>query len=613
MAIQRIKPLEVKKMRRWVVLTLLTLVLTLSSVSGAWGQLSLPTLNETPPVSNQLPPGVKRVGNLETAPVQFEGKDLFWIASAVIPDRKNQQQQVGVEQRARQIQQNLNSIVAIDNTRDFATETGQNYITLYDPKSLKLDISTLNGQTVILARDARRTQPIDLLTVTDADARFYGISIPELALRWKAKIEQALQVSLADRIPETLVERFLDALKIALIILLASFGLWLLRTAIERQGKRLKFLILQDENIEIPCPGVLSQSRAKLRLFLQKHISLDELYQVRGAILWLLFWGQFVLWFSCLTLIFGLFPQTYGWSIRLSQTPVKLLVIWCLTSLLNRLGDLIINRFIKLWEENKFFNIDDPHRRSLRLATQGRAFKGLKTFFVVSLGLVLALGSIGVAVYSLLAGGALLALVISFAAQSLIKDLLNGCLILWEDQFAIGDWVSVGNVSGLVENMNLRITQLRDAEGRLITIPNNLITQVVNFTRSWSQVNFKMRVPYHTDVERVLQIIARIAAQLYADPEWHSLILEPPQVLGIEHISYLGLTLRALIKTQPNQQWQVAREFRLRLRLALEQQGITVASAPLESWENKLPVDLSPPDFSPPSSAAKSPDQEKGG
>lgn len=604
-------PVEVRRSFRWVEIALLSFLLTISAIPGAWGQFSLPKLSETAAPTNQLPPRVKRVGNLEITPIQFEGKDLFWIASAAVADRQNPQQQVPVEKRARQIEQNLNSIITIDSTRDFATEERQGYITLFDPKSLQVGIATLNGQTVLYAKDTKRSLPTGILTVTDTDASFHGVTVQELAQRWQETLQQKLQQALEERSPATMVENFLKAVKIGLITIAASLGLWLIKKAVDRQSNVLKTLLIQAESIDIPINKRRNLPWHQLQNYLQKHISLEELHQWKGAILWLLLWGQCILWLSGLIWVLGLFPHTYRWSILLTQTPVKLLALWWLTSLLNRLGDIAISRFVKLWESNKLFLIDDPHRHTLRLATQVRVFKGLKTSLIVGLGLLIALSTLGVAVYSLLAGGALVALVISFAAQNLVKDLLNGCLILWEDQFAIGDWVAVGNVSGLVENMNLRITQLRDSEGRLITIPNNLITQVTNFTRSWSQVNFKMRVPYNTDVEKALQILTEIGEQLYADPTWRPLILEPPQVLGIEHISYLGLTLRALIKTQPNQQWQVARQFRLRLRLAFEQQGIKIEPPQVGAWEGKRSAESSAPD-APQQYSALPPDQHEG-
>ena len=104
------------------------------------------------------------------------------------------------------------------------------------------------------------------------------------------------------------------------------------------------------------------------------------------------------------------------------------------------------------------------------------------------------LSVLGVPTSSVLTFGAVAALALSLAAQGLIKDLVNGFLILCEDQYAIGDWIAVGDADGLVENMNLRITQIRTTEGRLITIPNSLISQVENLTRSWSRVDFRVSV-----------------------------------------------------------------------------------------------------------------------
>jgi small conductance mechanosensitive channel len=155
--------------------------------------------------------------------------------------------------------------------------------------------------------------------------------------------------------------------------------------------------------------------------------------------------------------------------------------------------------------------------------------------------------------------------------------LVNGCLILIEDQFAIGDVIDVGLFSGVVEHLNLRVTQLRDGEGRLIIIPNSTIMQVQNLTRLWSQVDFSIEVAYENDPVQVLAVMHEIAQTLYDDPQWHDLLPSLPQVLGLEDLSPTGMEVRVLLKTLPGKQWLVGREFRLRVRQGLEREGIELS------------------------------------
>jgi small conductance mechanosensitive channel len=146
---------------------------------------------------------------------------------------------------------------------------------------------------------------------------------------------------------------------------------------------------------------------------------------------------------------------------------------------------------------------------------------------------------------------------------------------LLEDQYAVGDVIAVGSVAGLVEHMNLRITQLRNGEGRLITIPNGTISTVENLSKNWSRVDFAIKVAYSNHPDYALAVIREVAQRLYA--EWVDKIIDPPEVLGIDEMDHAGILIRIWIKTKPLQQWSVGREFRRRLKLALDEHGVAIA------------------------------------
>ncbi|MBD0270016.1 MAG: mechanosensitive ion channel family protein, partial [Cyanobacteria bacterium Co-bin8] len=236
------------------------------------------------------------------------------------------------------------------------------------------------------------------------------------------------------------------------------------------------------------------------------------------------------------------------------------------------------------------FLLEDDQRRSLRIPTIVRSLKGCKTTAVYLLGLGWALNVLGVSLSSVLTLSAILALAISFASQSLVKDLVNGFLILLEDQYAIGDYVTLCQVSGLVENLNLRITQLRDVEGRLITVPNSQITLVENWTRIWSRVDFSVAVAYDTDLKKALSLIETVAQALFTDPVWGSKLLEPPQVLGIDQASHEGLVIRVWLITKPMKQFDVRREMTRRVWLALEEAQIEVGKPQQVMWHHTADV-----------------------
>jgi moderate conductance mechanosensitive channel len=212
----------------------------------------------------------------------------------------------------------------------------------------------------------------------------------------------------------------------------------------------------------------------------------------------------------------------------------------------------------------------------MRISTITSALKGLKTAIIYAAATLLVLQILQLAPASLLAFGAVAALAISFAAQSLVKDLVNGFLILLENQYAIGDLVTTGTTTGIVENLNLRITQIRGEDGRLVTLPNSLIAQVDNLSRSWSRANLKIDVAYGTNVDEALWVVHATAHAMASDPEWRYAILNPVEMLGVEAMTHAGLTILVWIRTRPLKQFLVAREFRRRLRIAFDQAGIAI-------------------------------------
>ncbi|MGV0028883.1 mechanosensitive ion channel family protein [Phormidesmis priestleyi] len=149
-------------------------------------------------------------------------------------------------------------------------------------------------------------------------------------------------------------------------------------------------------------------------------------------------------------------------------------------------------------------------------------------------------------------------------------------LILLEDQFRIGDNVRIGSVAGMVENLNLRVTQIRNDEGSLITLPNSLIAEVENRSRTWARADFRVEVAYNTDVDRALAVVRETVDQMAEDPEWQPVILDTHELFGIDQITHTGIVIRILIKTAPLKQWAIARELRRRLKIALDRNHIQI-------------------------------------
>ena len=198
------------------------------------------------------------------------------------------------------------------------------------------------------------------------------------------------------------------------------------------------------------------------------------------------------MWYIGIVVIMSRVPYLMRWSKETLAGSLVLLVLWFFISLAIRIAKSLVDGLTNAWITHPSHTFSESQRIALRAATVSGALKGLVTFVLIALGILWSLDLFDVPTGSILAGGAVIGLAISFGSQSLIKDLVNGCLILMEDQFAVGDVIQIGDKSGLVENLNLRVTQLRNGEGQLITIPNSNISDVCNLTRLWSRIDFSI-------------------------------------------------------------------------------------------------------------------------
>jgi hypothetical protein len=186
------------------------------------------------------------------------------------------------------------------------------------------------------------------------------------------------------------------------------------------------------------------------------------------------------------------------------------------------------------------------------------------------------LSNLGLNVTALLAGAGVAGLALSFALQNLLRDFINGFFILLEDQYGVGDIVQIGNVGGKVERFSLRLTVLRDLEGRVHFLPNSEVRQVTVLTQEWSRALVDVSVAYRADLDRALEVFRDEVARFYQDPEWRERFADPPEVLGVQSLADSGVVIRVLFNTKPAEQWAVAREFRRRIKNRLDREGIEI-------------------------------------
>jgi small conductance mechanosensitive channel len=195
----------------------------------------------------------------------------------------------------------------------------------------------------------------------------------------------------------------------------------------------------------------------------------------------------------------------------------------------------------------------------------------------ITIALLSVLPSFGINVQALIAGAGIAGIAIGFGTQSLVRDIVGGVFILVENQYGQGDVVHLAGVEGVVEDVNLRRTVLRDQDGTVHNIPHGAIAVASNKTRLISRVNLVVTVQHGADLNAVFDAVDRTGQQLAQDPEWEAAVTSPPKALGVEDLRPAGIDVRILGETLPNRQWEVMREMRLRLTKTFDAAGIKLA------------------------------------
>ncbi len=258
-----------------------------------------------------------------------------------------------------------------------------------------------------------------------------------------------------------------------------------------------------------------------------------------------------------------------GWESKVWKPLIIFLLCWGLFIAL----DFGLKRFEKFLSRKETLREDDV---ILRLKTFSHVLKWIGSLLIVAIGLYMLLENFGIDVAPLLAGAGIVGLALGFGGQYLIRDLINGIFILFEGQFRVNDVVQIGELGGLVEAMNLRVTQLRDLEGRVIYIPNGEIKTVINFTKGYSQALLEIRIAYKEKVDDVMGVMKDIAKEMQQDAYFGKLILADMEMLGVDAFSDSAVIIKCRMKTLPIKQWEVAREYRRRLKNRFDALGIEI-------------------------------------
>lgn len=266
------------------------------------------------------------------------------------------------------------------------------------------------------------------------------------------------------------------------------------------------------------------------------------------------------------------------------QTVIDSIVTWLLDRGV-RIALIVIGAFVLRWVlVNLVMRItkgivaseEADQGRKKRLETLSRIFVVATTLVVWILAGLLVLDQLGIAIGPFLAAAGIAGVAVGFGGQYIIRDLITGVFIIMENQYRIGDVITIDTITGTVEDITLRTTMVRDLDGVAHHIPHGTIQRVSNHSKQFARVNLDIGVAYSSNLDKVIEVINRVGRELAEDPQWAEDILEPPQFRRVQELADSAILLKVLGEVKPLRQWDVAGEFRKRLKQAFDEEGIEI-------------------------------------
>jgi small conductance mechanosensitive channel len=322
-------------------------------------------------------------------------------------------------------------------------------------------------------------------------------------------------------------------------------------------------------------------------------------------------------WNDFVQSVTAFFTGTWGAPLRVLLILVVAFVIRVILQfVIRRVVNRVVNGAKRL--QNRDEARDSPVA-AVRIVQRTKALGGVLssavTTLIVIVTIVLIIANISPAAsgaFSLIT--AALGAGLGFGAQNIVKDVLNGLAMVGEDQLGVGDVVDTGFATGVVEQVGIRITQVRDVNGTLWYVRNGEILRLGNLSQGWARVIIDLAVPYDADIEAVQTTMLETATLMQQDARWKPVILERPEVWGIESVSAEAVVIRLVVKTRAGGKDDVARELRARLKKALDALGVKLPalnSIMLNTFERGIPKPRTAPIAAPPKGAAKAPRSAK--
>lgn len=259
--------------------------------------------------------------------------------------------------------------------------------------------------------------------------------------------------------------------------------------------------------------------------------------------------------------------EAINWQLLLAMG-LRILLILVIAWVVLRVGQLGMNRM-----QARLALERDPESSRRAATLVGLLRQGVNLFVWLMVGLIL-LREVGVDIAPVLASAGVVGLAVGFGAQNLVRDIIAGFFIILEDQIRVGDVAVLNGTGGVVEAIRFRTTILRDINGTVHVFPNGTITTIANMARGWGGAVFDIGVAYKEDVDQVMTLMKQVGQELRVDAELGPQIIEDLEVMGVEDFADSAVVIRARFKTRPLSQWNVAREYRRRLKRAFDDVGI---------------------------------------
>jgi small conductance mechanosensitive channel len=253
---------------------------------------------------------------------------------------------------------------------------------------------------------------------------------------------------------------------------------------------------------------------------------------------------------------------------------IKIIVILLAGFLLHKLVYKFIEKVVRIAVvPDKFISPDAEKKREDTLIRIFSWALGIMIWIMVAM---MIMQEFGIPIGPILAGAGIVGLAFGFGGQYLIRDLISGFFIILENQYRIGDSIEINDVSGLVENISLRLTTLRDINGTVHHVPHGEITKVSNLSKDFARVNLDLGISYSSKLDHVIEVVNKVGMEMATDNVWKAMIIQPPQFLRVNEFADSAVMIKILGEVQPLKQWEVSGELRKRIKIAFDREGIEI-------------------------------------